>query len=301
MGTTAEKLQRALDNKNAIKQAIINKGGTVGDNMSEYASAIDNLPSGGSGEISENPLQTLVTGRGAYGGYQLFHRYTGDNVDFIANIDWSANTTCYSMFLHCSNTTAIPQLNTSNVTEMGYMFGYCSNLTTIPQLDTSNVTRMDYMFSYCRNLTTIPQLDTSNVTDTSYMFNNCIKLTSIPQLDTSNVTTCYGMFQSCFKLTTIDITSMDKITSSENTYNFASNCRSLTKLIIRTMTVIPALNSDAFTNCYHFTGTVNSTYNPDGLKDGRIYVPDDFVEQLKSATNWSEYGDIIVPLSTLEE
>ena len=64
---------------------------------------------------------------------------------------------------------------------------------------------------------------------------------------------------------------------------------------------MPALSSDAFTNCYHFTGTVNATYNPDGLKDGRIYVPDDKVEALKSATNWSVYADIIVPLSTLVE
>lgn len=46
MGTTAEKLQRALDNKNAIKTAIINKGGNVGDNMSEYASAIEDLSTG---------------------------------------------------------------------------------------------------------------------------------------------------------------------------------------------------------------------------------------------------------------
>ena len=46
MGTTAEKLQKALDNKNAIKQAIINKGGDVGDNMSEYASAIENIQTG---------------------------------------------------------------------------------------------------------------------------------------------------------------------------------------------------------------------------------------------------------------
>lgn len=46
MGTTAEKLQRVLDNKNAIKQAIINKGGNVGDTMSEYANAIENLSTG---------------------------------------------------------------------------------------------------------------------------------------------------------------------------------------------------------------------------------------------------------------
>ena len=45
MGTTAEKLQKILKTKNAIKQSIINKGGNIDDNtvFSEYASAIDNL------------------------------------------------------------------------------------------------------------------------------------------------------------------------------------------------------------------------------------------------------------------
>ena len=109
------------------------------------------------------------------------------------------------------------------------------------------------------------------------------------------------VFQNCYALQTIDITSMDKITSTTNSALFASGCSSLTKLIIRTMTKIPSLNTNSFNSCYHFTGTAESKYNPDGLKDGRIYVPDDKVEELKQATNWSAYADIIVPLSTLEE
>ena len=91
------------------------------------------------------------------------------------------------------------------------------------------------------------------------------------------------------------------ITSTSHTDSFAYNCKSLTKLIIRNMNTIPALYSNAFSNCYHFTGTTNATYNPQGLKDGRIYVPDDKVDALKTATNWSKYADIIVPLSTLVE
>ena len=67
------------------------------------------------------------------------------------------------------------------------------------------------------------------------------------------------------------------------------------------MTEVPLLSANAFSLCYHFSGKVNSIYNPNGLKDGRIYVPDSMVNTLKSATNWSTYADIIVPLSTLEE
>lgn len=167
--------------------------------------------------------------------------------------------------------------------------------------DTENVTDMRYMFYNCPNLQTIPQLDTSKVTNTYNMFYNCPNLQTIPQLDTSKVTNMQYMFRSCSSLQTIDITSMDILTSTSDSTYMCDSCYSLTKFIIRTMTKIPSITRNTFGNCYHFTGTVNATYNPDGLKDGRIYVPDDKVEELKAATNWSAYADIIVPLSTLQE
>ena len=132
------------------------------------------------------------------------------------------------------------------------------------------------------------------------LFYFCQKLTTIPQLDTSKVTNMIEMFRSCSKLTTIDITHMN-IASTSGSDSFAFGCYILTKLIIRNMPSIPALNSNAFNYCYHFTGTTDATYNPQGLKDGRIYVPDDKVDALKTAENWSTYSDIIVPLSTLVE
>ena len=149
------------------------------------------------------------------------------------------------------------------------------------------------MFYQCSSLTTIPQLDTSKVTDTSNMFYQCSSLTTIPQLDTSKVTDTSNMFYQCYELEKIDITKL------ASTNYFAGECYSLKTLIIRTMDTIPTLNSNTFTNCYHFYGTTNSTYNPEGLKDGAIYVPDNKVEELKVATNWSVFADIIKPLSTL--
>ena len=164
--------------------------------------------------------------------------------------------------------------------------------------DTENVTNMDAMFSYCEKLQTIPQLDTSKVTNMSNMFYYCYKLQAIPRLNTSNVTNMSYMFNGCYDLQTIDLTHM-KLTYTSRSTRMYSNCYSLTKLIIRNMDTIPVLDSTAFNNCYHFTGTRDSTYNPKGLKDGRIYVPDDKVAQLKNATNWSTYASIIVGLSEL--
>ena len=233
----------------------------------------------------------------------LFQGYTGTSDDFIASfskLNTSKVTNMYRMFYKCVNLTTIPQFDTSNVTNMNRMFQSCINLRTIPQLDTSKVTDMSSMFYDCRKLTTIPQLDTSSCTDMESMFHYCENLTTIPQLDTSKVTNMGYMFYGCINLKTIDITHM-KATGNFNTNNFAVSCYSLTKLIIRNMDKIPTLNSNAFDGAYHFNGTTNSKYNPNGLKDARIYVPDDKVEALKAANGWAAYADIIVPLSTLEE
>ena len=94
---------------------------------------------------------------------------------------------------------------------MSSMFSGCLDLTTIPQLDTSNVTNMSYMFSSCRSLTNIPQLDTSKVTTMSSMFQGCQKLTTIPQLDTSKVTSVYNMFGHCDVLISLPLLNFSNV------------------------------------------------------------------------------------------
>lgn len=271
MGTTAQKLNKILETKEAIRTAINNKGGTLTttDTFASYPSAIDSLPSGGS------TLKTLLDATKS--AYNLFYKYSGTSIEGLISYNDTENVkTTYGMFFECTNLTTISLFNTANVTDMTSMFQNCSNLTSIPQFDTSKVTNMYYMFYGCTNLTTIPQLNTNKVTSMG------------------------GMFQNCSNLTTIDITHMN-FTSSSSSYAFAYNCYSLTKFILRNMNTIPSLNNYAFSNCYHFTGTTDPTFNPQGLKDGRIYVPDDKVDALKTASGWSTYADIIVPLSTLQE
>ena len=285
MGTTAQKLNKILETKEAIRTAINNKGGTLTttDTFASYPSAIDSLPSGGGDPLKEYLDETK----------DASYMFCGNsNVDGATITTWGNNLTYERLQKILSYNT------TSSVNNMSGMFYSCGKLTTIPLINTSLVTNMSYMFSNS-TVTTIPQLDTSKVTNMSYMFSGCSKLTMI-QLDTSNVTSMEYMFSNCFKLTTIDISHMNTKSTSRS-LNFANGCYVLTKLIIRNMSSIPVLNTNSFYNCFHFKGTVNADYNPQGLKDGRIYVPDNMVDALKTATNWSTYSDIIVPLSTLVE
>ena len=289
MGTISDKLNKIITTKEAIRTAINSKGGTLteSDTFASYSSAIDSLPSGGGGtDWLKEFLDETKDASYLFCGYSAY--------DYGKDTIWKKKLTYETL------QKALKYDTTRNVTNMTGMFYYCSQLTTIPSIYTSLVKDMSNMFYSCSNLTTISQLDTNNVTNMRKMFNYCSNLITIPQLDTSKVTNMSYMFYQCNKLRTIDITYMN-ITSVTYNDSFASECNSLTKLIIRNMNTILPLNSNAFNNCYHFTGTTNSKYNPHGLKDGRIYVPDDKVDALKTATNWSKYADIIVPLSTLVE
>ena len=93
------------------------------------------------------------------------------------------------------------------------------------------------------------------------------------------------MFRYCYKLLTIDLPVITNIVS-----NMFADCRGLTAVILRSTTMCTLANTSAFTNCHHFHGTKNSTYNPSGLKDGYIYVPSAWVDSYKTATNWSSFA-----------
>ena len=309
MGTTAQKLNKIIETKEAIRTAINNKGGTLTttDTFASYPSAIDSLPSGGGDPLKEFLDETksasyLFCGRTYNSGENSVWYYylTYERLQKLLKYETTSSVrNMIGMFYYCNKLTEIPLIDTRQVTLMNYTFYYCENLINFPQLDTSKVTGMIYMFYGCKKLTTISQLDTSNASSLSNTFAGCSSLEFIPQLNTSKVSSMYNTFQSCYKLRKIDITHMNS--STGDTWGLANNCYSLMKFIIRNMNSIPKLNKNAFNGCYHFTGTTNATYNPQGLKDGRIYVPDDKVDALKTASGWSTYADIIVPLSTLVE
>ena len=164
MGTTAQKLNKILETKEAIRTAINNKGGTLTttDTFASYPSAIDSLPSGGNDWLKEYLDETK----------SACLLFCGEISDYLRGT-WYNNLTYERLQKILSYNT------TSNVTDMSYMFYYCKQLTTIPLIDTSLVTNMGSMFESCLNLTTIPQLDTSKCTNMRDIFYSCSKLKEI--------------------------------------------------------------------------------------------------------------------------
>lgn len=224
------------------------------------------------------------------------------------NYNDTANVTDMTYMFYEGSTETIPLLNTSNVTDMSHMF-HNSYIKEIPLLDTSKVEYMGYMFRGSR-IKTIPLLDTRNVKDMSHMFNQS-EISVFPQIDTSNVENMNYMFYTTsvtnIKLNTLNVTTIDYIFKNcsdlekvelsywnfDKTSASFSSCSSLKTIIIRGFGEYYAINTNIFNDCYHILGIQDATYNPNGDKDGYIYVPRSKVDTLKSATNWSSFASQI--------
>lgn len=140
-------------------------------------------------------------------------------------------------------------------------------------------------------------------------FYNCSALTSINVPNATLIGT--EAFRDCSALTSVDFPLVTSIGTS-SFYNCRSlisvrvgdvksiptqtfySCNNLKRLIILTTGSVPTLsNKNAFNGCVFLHGVVDGTYNPEGLKDGYIYVPRSMVDSYKSATNWSTFADQI--------
>lgn len=119
----------------------------------------------------------------------------------VPDMNTSNVTNMNTMFRGCAALTHAPDLDTSGVTDMAFMFYDCSSLTYVPDMDTSQVTYMRGMFSNCNSMTQAPALNTPQVVDSAYMFSNCSSLTYVPDMDTSQNTDLYAMFENCSSLT----------------------------------------------------------------------------------------------------
>ena len=127
-------------------------------------------------------------------------------------------TTCYCWFEGCQNLTdieGISNLNTEDVTDMGWMFSNCEKLASldISSFNTKNVENMSAMFQSCSSLTSIDlsHFNTENVTEMKAMFGGFEKLVSLDlsSFNTKNVTDMRWMFSGSTSLTSIDISSFN--------------------------------------------------------------------------------------------
>ena len=148
------------------------------------------------------------------------------------------------------------------------------------------------MFSGCKNLTSVDltNFNMPNLTDVANLVYQCANLQSIDlsNIDTSKVTDMNYVFGYCDDLEYVNISGWLSNESVSNSYLFYQ-CFALKAVVIDSPAVFKLSNPNAITGSSIARGT------------GFVYVPDDLVDEYKSATNWTTVADQIKPLSELPQ
>ena len=184
MATIAENIQTLRSIKSDIKNAITDKGGSVGNDFKTYAQAITDLPSGGGNE----DLINLIERDGA-----------------TLNIPDGTTKISDNVFYEYKTLTSVTIPN--SVTEIGkYAFYYCQGLTEVTI--GNGVTNIGYYtFYYCTSLRSISIPDaTTKISGGA--FSNCKGLTEatigngVTSIDKEAFKYCYSLKSVTIKATT---------------------------------------------------------------------------------------------------
>lgn len=298
--SVASEIARLQNAKASIKTSIENKGVTVGDGtIDTYASKIDEI------STSSAVLGTkTITSNGTY-------KAVDDNLDGYSEVEVNIGTTIdpklktlierpYNVpfeipdgiteigngaFYLCRfNKVVIP----NSVTKIGLTAFRDSQQLTECVLPDSITEIGPNTFIGCFNLTSNNFHIPANLKIIPANFiSECEKITGTINLP-SSVTT---LNSTCMDLTGIDTVKVNSIIGINNmAFNY---CRKLVNFVIYANDGTD--NLCAMYNSSVFSGT------PIKNKTGYIYVPDDLVENYKTATNWSVYASQIKPLSEYVE
>ena len=259
------------------------------------------------------------------------------NLTSDPNINTANANNTREMYAYCTNITEFNEFDMRNVEYAGGMFQGCKSLKKIILKNTNKIISFGSMFYGCAELEDAPELSfegqnvdyDSNGEYVFYsrsvgsLFYGCKKLVNVPFLNINHAYYASSMFRECSSLKEVriglasdlntsdsmfkDCNSLEKIIFESygglgNTGWAFSNCYSLKKIIVKDYITswkeYDFVNNNNLNNCYHFYGTQNDLYNPDGLNDGVIYYPDYVVESIKTLAD-SNFINKIKPISVL--
>ena len=297
MGTTADKLNKLLETKQAIKQAIIDKGVDVSDNtvFADYPSKINSIESGeGGGDPYYEDLYNMRTNNGTNMA-GLFSYYTASELD-LRSLDVSKVTNMYNMFQNCSSSVNIDGWDTSKVTNMEYMFQYFSGSIDISKLDTSSITNVNYMFNAANTDNIIlTGLSFPSATKLEYMFNSAEGTTlDLSSWDISNITSMYYMFNNA-KYKRIDLTGWKTTNVTDMSNMFYNYSNPLEELIIPDWDMTNVTSSNSF--YYVGSSSYKNTLKLIDLSRSNDTTITKIASFLPTRTT-TTFGTVIVPSNT---
>lgn len=299
-------------------QIDITENGVV--NVYDYATANVAVPADTSDIFNTNLVSNDTTGTSVL--KESFINYNSpsfpDTFDFNISVYSASNLFAYTGF---KNLKISGEITGSGVlASMSGMFQDCASLITVDLtgLDTSKVTRMSNMFQFCESLTSVnlKGINTSSVTNMGSMFYGCESITSVDLtgLNTSKVAYMSNMFQLCDSLEHVNMGGLDTSKVTDMFYTFGS-CGNLKYVNISGWTTESITNNGymfGFSSKLEavvidspavFRLTGSTAFDSSGVSEGTgfVYVPDNLVDEYKSATNWTTVANQIKPLSELPQ
>ena len=191
-----------------------------------------------------------------------------NKVVFDASFACARPTSCCHWFDGCTNLTqieGIENLNTKEVTNMGFMFWGCYDLTTldVSNFNTQKVEYMRNMFASCGKLKSlnVSNFNTQKVKDMTQMFHNCNSLTSldVSNFNTQNVEEMSFMFSWCEGLNSLDLSKFDTQNVTDMSYMFW-NSSALTTIYVSDKFVTTKVSfeaDDMFMDCTSLKGAID--------------------------------------------
>ena len=235
MTTIAENIQTLRSIKSDIKNAITDKGGSVGNDFKTYAQAITNLPSGGGGgtEIED----AFVTGT-------LSGIYSNDRVSMVGSY----------AFYSCKNLTSV---NLPNCISVGMnAFAYCDSLTHVSLLLCKYL--MDKAFYENIVLQSIILPNCSYIGVSAFAFCSTLSFVNLPlckSFDDGYFGKC-SAFAYCSELSIVKIPLCSYI--GEGTFR---ECINLKEVYLNRVTSVATISANTFLECPNLT----SVYVPSSL------------------------------------
>ena len=223
MATIAENIQTLRSIKSGIKQAITDKGGSVGNDFKTYAQAITNLPSGGGGgnedliDLIEGDITTLNIPEGTTKiGGNAFNEYSTLASVTIPN---SVTEIGKKAFYYCQ---ALTEATIGNgVTSIGsFAFYYCNRLKSISIPDATTEISSN-AFANCQSLTDVT-IGNGVTTISESAFAYCGKLKSVTIKATTPPTLGYEAFYRTNCTIYVPAESVDAYKTATNWSSYAS-------------------------------------------------------------------------------